>query len=247
MFSNLFLRQIRLSSPVEEGSYLSAIPAIAKLDRLDLESPVTFLAGENGSGKSTLLEGIAVAFGFNPEGGGWNFQFSTQDTHSSLSRHLTLVRGLHRPRDGFFLRAESFYNLASEVDRLEEISPGGEFLKGYGGKSLHRQSHGESFLALLEHRFRGNGLYLMDEPEASLSPSRLLEVLCRIRWLVEQGSQLIIATHSPILMAYPGARLFWLDGEGIRPASYRDTPHCQITHSFLENPQRMLHYLWGED
>ena len=210
------------------------------MGRLRLEKPVTFLVGENGTGKSTLLEAIAAAWGFNPEGGTRNFRFSTARTHAELYRSLVLQRGPRRPRDGFFLRAESFYNVATEIDRLDEIAP----LKGaYGGRSLHEQSHGESFLALVLNRFSGSGLYLLDEPEAALSPSRLLTLLCEMDALVKRRSQFIVATHSPILMAFPGARLYLLDEEGIRPTDYRETEHYQLTKQFLDCPERMLRYL----
>ena len=229
-------------------SYLGDIPAIAGLGLLELHAPVTFLVGENGSGKSTLLEAVALALGFNPEGGSKNFSFSTRDTHSGLHGYLTLHRGPYRPKDGFFLRAESFYNAASEIDRLADAAPGGDrYLSGYGGKSLHHQSHGESFLNLVHSRFHGQGIYLLDEPEAALSPARQLTLLCELHRLVEAGSQLLIATHSPILMAYPGAEILLL-GEGpIHPVEYRETEHYQITKSFLDNPERMLRILLQQD
>ncbi len=188
------------------------------------------------------VEAIAVAFGFNPEGGTQNFHFSTSETHSPLYRFLTLEKGIHRPKDGFFLRAESFYNVASEVDRLEEVDMG--LLRSYGGKSLHSQSHGESFLSLSLNRFGGNGLYLLDEPEAALSPQNQLALLSRIHQLVGLKSQFIIATHSPILMALPGtAVLSFEEGGAIRPTAYRETSHYQVTRAFLEAPERMLREL----
>ena len=234
----------------EEDEYLNSIPAISELDELFLTQPVTFLVGENGSGKSTLLEAIAVAFGFNPEGGSRNYNFSTADTHSGLYRYLTLHKGPYRPKDGFFLRAESFYNTASEVERLAQsglTSSDAFYQNNYGGKSLHRQSHGESFLALVHSRFWGQGLYLLDEPEAALSPARQLTLLAEIHRLVQEGSQFLIATHSPILMAYPQGQILLL-GEGpIHPVEYRETEHYQITKSFLDDPQRMLRVLFETD
>lgn len=228
-------------------SYLGDIPAIAGLGLLELHAPVTFLVGENGSGKSTLLEAVALALGFNPEGGSKNFSFSTRDTHSGLHGCLTLHRGPYRPKDGFFLRAESFYNVSTEVDRLADYQPGDGLYQSYGGKSLHHQSHGESFLTLVHSRFHGQGIYLLDEPEAALSPARQLTLLCELHRLVEAGSQLLIATHSPILMAYPGAEILLL-GEGpIHPVEYRETEHYQITKSFLDNPERMLRILLQQD
>ncbi|MDD4075479.1 MAG: AAA family ATPase [Eubacteriales bacterium] len=237
----MYVREIyRNDVPLEaEDAYLSRIPAIAALQTLRLESPVTFLIGENGAGKSTLLEAAAVAFGFNPEGGTRNFNFSTQNTHSGLHRYITLVKEPRRARDGFFLRAESFYNAASYIDELaREDDP--SYLDQYGGRSLHAQSHGESFLSLVMNRFGGHGFYVLDEPEAALSPSRQLALLCRIHDLVQEDSQFLIATHSPILMAYPDAELYLLNEKGIQKTAYKETEHYQITRSFLENPQRML-------
>ncbi len=230
----------------EKDAYLNSIPAIGALRTLALKKPVTFLVGENGSGKSTLLEAVAVGFGFNPEGGSRNFNFNSVETHSGLHEVLRLVKGNPRPKDGFFLRAESFYNVASEVDRLDD-DPAHLFLNSYGGKSLHAQSHGESFLSLMLNRFWGNGLYLLDEPEAALSPSRQLTLLSRIHSLVKARSQFIIATHSPILMAYPDAQILLLDERGITPITFEQTEHYQITRSFLENPKRMLDILMDED
>lgn len=238
---DLYIRQIRLKDkPQDLEDYVASLPLIQHLDALRLERPVTFLIGENGSGKSTLLEAIALAAGFNAEGGGRNFRFSTQNTHSQLYRNLTLIRGAKRPRDGYFLRAESFYNLAGEIDRM------GDLIESYGGRSLLRQSHGESFLSLMLNRFGGQGLYLLDEPEAALSPSRQLSALAAFHWLEERQSQLIIATHSPILMAYPGAHIFQLDEGGLSPVEYRQTECYQLTRRFLENPEKMLRYLLSD-
>lgn len=231
-------------APSGSDAYLNAIAFFAALKTLALDRPVTFLVGENGSGKSTLLEAIAVNFGFNPEGGSRDFDFHSVETHSGLHALLRLSKGVPRPKDGFFLRAESFYNVASEVDRLAD-GPSDPFLDAYGGRSLHAQSHGESFLALMMGRFRGDGLYLLDEPEAALSPSRQLALLARMHSLVERNSQFIIATHSPILMAYPNARIWLLDG-GLRAVDYEQTEHYQVTRRFLEAPERMLKILFEE-
>lgn len=236
---------IKTQEPLDQrDQYLNNIPAIAALKTLALKKPVTFLVGENGSGKSTLLEAIAVNFGFNPEGGSRNFDFHSVETHSGLHSLLRLGKGVQRPKDGFFLRAESFYNVASEVDRLAE-DPTDPFLDAYGGRSLHAQSHGESFLSLMLNRFRGNGLYLLDEPEAALSPSRQMTLLARMHSLVKDGSQFIVATHSPMLMAYPDAQILLLDG-GIKPVAYRQTEHYQITRRFLDAPERMLQILFED-
>lgn len=217
--------------------YPFSLPAVRALHEIELRSPVTFLVGENGSGKSTLLEAIASSWGFNPEGGSRNMMFATRPSESGLHEYLHLVRGLRRPGDGFFLRAESFYNVATEVDRLEATS-------WYGGRSLHEQSHGESFLAVFMDRFYGGGFYILDEPEAALSPTRQLSVLTRMHDLVRDQSQFLIATHSPILMGYPGADILLLDEDGIRPVEYEETEHYFITREFLQNRERMLRELF---
>lgn len=240
-----YLTSVRLRRQLPEESYLRGLPPVQYLmagRSLDFDAPVTFLIGENGAGKSTLLEGIAVACGFNPEGGSRNFSFSTRATHSELGAYLTPARRRY-PKDGFFLRAESFYNVATNIDELDETTPGPRLIDSYGGVSLHRQSHGESFLALVEHRFSGQGLYLLDEPEAALSPARLLTLIALLDQLVKADSQFIIATHSPILMAFPGARLYQLGEDGVTAVEYRETEHYQLTRRFLENPERMLRYL----
>ena len=247
-----YAERLYLNTPLPEDSYLAALPALRALaargrDGLLFDADVTFLVGENGAGKSTLLEGIAVACGFNAEGGTRNFSFATEETHSALCQYLTVARGRY-PKDGFFLRAESFYNVASYIDRLDgEPSFSPRLIDSYGGVSLHRQSHGESFLSLVQSRFGGMGLYLLDEPEAALSPSRQLSLLALLHDLVGRDSQLIIATHSPILMAYPNARIYQLDEAGIRAVEYRETEHYQLTKQFLENPERMLRYLLQEN
>jgi predicted ATPase len=229
-------------------AYPFCIPAVRELHELEFHPDVTFIVGENGCGKSTLLEGIAVAWGFNPEGGTVNFGFSTRASHSGLHSHLRLVKAPRRPRDGFFLRAESFFNVATDIERMDaEPSFAPRVIDSYGGRSLHEQSHGESFLALLLHRFGGAGLYILDEPEAALSPTRQLAVLRRMHQLVEQNSQFIIATHSPILMAYPDARIFLLDDTGFTPVRYEDTEHYAVSKAFLANPARMLDRLLSSD
>jgi predicted ATPase len=201
------------------GSYPFAIPAIHALHQLALKSPVTFFVGENGSGKSTLIEAIAIAAGFNPEGGTKNFNFSTADAHSNLHEYLTLVRNSARERDGFFLRAESFFNVATELERLQQID--GRAYRSYGGKSLHVRSHGESLLAMMRHRLGGKSLFLFDEPEIALSPLRQLSAMALMRRLELRGSQFIIATHSPIIMAYPGAAILHFGDDGIRRPAMR--------------------------
>lgn len=224
--------------------YPFCLPAIRSFDHIELHPKVTFFIGENGSGKSTLLEAIAVSLGFNAEGGSRNFNFATRRSHSELHEYLRIAKGIKRPRDGFFLRAESFFNVATEIENLDaEPSFGPPAIDSYGGRSLHEQSHGESFMALMTKRFGGQGLYVLDEPEAALSPQRQLAVLSRLHDLVLDRSQFIIATHSPILMAYPDARIYQCSKEGVSQVAYEDTEHFQVTRDFLSNPQRMLHIL----
>ena len=221
-------------------AYPFCLPPVGQLDCLPLHPAVTFLVGENGTGKSTLLEAIAVAYGFNAEGGSRNFSFSTRESHSELAKYITLVKGTESPKDGYFLRAESFFTVATEIERLDSGGGGGRVIDAYGGKSLHEQSHGESFLSLLLHRFRGHGLYILDEPEAALSPQRQLALLRRIHHLVQDGSQFVIATHSPIVLAYPDAKIVSLSADGMSDTGYEDTDHYQLTLTFLQNPTRML-------
>ena len=221
-----------------------SLPVVRTLESLDLHPKVTFFVGENGSGKSTLLEGIAVSLGFNAEGGSKNFRFDTRRSHSDLHAYLRIAKGMKRPRNGFFLRAESFFNVATEIENLDaEPGSGPPIIHAYGGRSLHEQSHGESFLALMTERFGGQGLYILDEPEAALSPQRQLAVLSRMHDLVLDNSQFIIATHSPILMAYPDSMIYLCSKDGIAPVRYEETEHFQVTRDFLANPQRMLRVL----
>ena len=228
---------------VEGEPYFASIPAIRSLKELNFPSNVTFFVGENGTGKSTLLEAIAVEYGFNPEGGSRNFNFTTRDSHSDLYRCISFHKGPVRPKDGFFLRAESFYNLASQVDEYASVPARGNFYQNYGGKSLHQQSHGESFFSLLKNRFWGNGLYLLDEPESALSPQRQLAVLALLYHLGQEGSQLIIATHSPILLGLPEAAIYSFDGEAVHPVSYEETESYQVTKMFLTRREQMLEEL----
>ncbi|WP_099204338.1 AAA family ATPase [Scatolibacter rhodanostii] len=225
-------------------SYVKNISALANFEQLSFNSPITFFVGENGSGKSTLLEAIAVKYGFNPEGGSKNYSFATKDTHSPLSQMLDLAKTPKRAKDGFFLRAESFYNTASYMEEIDHDGLSASYLESYfDGKSLHEQSHGESFLSIIENRFWGNGIYILDEPEAALSPSRQLTLMSHIARLIKQNSQFIIATHSPILLAFPGAIIYSFDNKTITPISYKETEHYQITHNFLNHPERMLDIL----
>ena len=255
MKSNLYINKIYMSKKIPAHNYLKDLPVVKNLQKSDgisFQKPVTFLVGENGVGKSTLIEGIAVAMGFNPEGGTINFNFSTRESHSDLHRYLTVSRGYKKHKDGFFLRAESFYNVASNIDNLDdEIDLDDEFafeppiIDSYGGVSLHKQSHGESFLALVENRFGGNGLYILDEPEAALSPMRLMRLMYCMKELVQKNSQFIVSTHTPILMTFPGAEVLEITEDGIQSVDYKDTEHFMITKRFMDAPEKIVKDLLG--
>src|SRR6266404_5377801 len=217
MISKQYIAEIRLKGEAVESfdRYPFSLAAVRPLEKLEFHPAVTFFVGENGSGKSTLLEAIAVSCGFNAEGGTKNFRFGTRTSHSLLHEYIRIAKGIRRPKDGFFLRAESFFNVATEIERLDSEGMGARVIDSYGGTSLHEQSHGESFMALMMNRFGGSGIYLLDEPEAALSPQRQLAALTRIHDLVKADSQFIIATHSPILMAYPDAFIYACSNGGI--------------------------------
>ena len=250
IFGKLYIRSIRLADMPPPRDYVSTLPVVrhlAKMGELRFNKAVTFLVGENGVGKSTLVEAMAVAMGFNAEGGTRNFQFSTENTHSSLYQYISVVKGLKYPKDGFFLRAESFYNVATNIDELDSVPGfGPPIIDSYGGVSLHEQSHGESFMALVENRFGGNGVYILDEPEAALSPMRVMTLMARINELVKQNSQFIISTHSPMLMTLPGAEIYEISSHGIKSVSYAETEHFQTMKNFLDAPERSLKYLLEE-
>ena len=234
----------------DRAAYPLSLSVLQGFQELEFHPKVTFLVGENGAGKSTLIEALAVAWGFNPEGGTKNFNFSTTAAHSNLHKYLKLVKSPRRVKDGFFLRAESYFNVASNIEEMDSHndsrvnSP--PVKSYYGGKSLHEQSHGESFFALFENRFGGNGLYILDEPEAALSPSRQMSLLTRMRDLIAKNSQFIIATHSPILMAYPDAWIYQISSRGIERIAYEDTEHFQVTRHFLNHREVMLRQLFEE-
>ena len=224
---------------IDPDSYLRNIDAINSINRISFTHSVTFFVGENGSGKSTLLEAIAIAYGFNPEGGTRNYSFSTYESHSELCSALRLSRGVRRAGYGYFLRAESFYNVATKEE---------EYSRGPGGRPqhFHEKSHGESFLALAQNSFRANGLYLLDEPEAALSPQRQLTLLMEIDRCAKEDSQFIIVTHSPILLGLPGAEILSFDDGPIHPCTYEETDSYQVTSLFINNREQILHRLLGE-
>ena len=251
MKDNLYIREVRISKEIPHNNYLSRLLVVRRLCEtggLQFHKDVTFIVGENGIGKSTLIEGLAVAMGFNPEGGTVNFNFSTKDSHSDLHNYLTVSRGYKKHRDGFFLRAESFYNVASNIDELDATpSFGPKLINNYGGVSLHKQSHGESFMALVENRFGGNGLYILDEPEAALSPMRLMRLMVCMQELVKKNSQFIISTHSPILMTFPNAEVLEITEEGINSVNYKDTEHFIVTKRFMDAPEKIIESLLGDE
>jgi len=238
-----FIRSVSLLEDTipDKEEYPFNLPAVKNLTTLEFHPNVTFLVGENGSGKSTLMEAMAIRFGLNAEGGSRNFNFATEASHSPLHNHIRIAKGVKRARDSFFLRAESYYNVASNIDQLDrEPSFGPKIIESYGGTSLHEQSHGESFFSLFFKRFGGEGMYLLDEPEAALSPQRQMQLLVRLHELVGKGSQFIIATHSPILLSYPHSKLFSLSQKGYEELHYKDTRHFAAYKNFLDQPEKML-------
>ncbi|KZZ83458.1 AAA family ATPase [Bacillus sp. SJS] len=240
----MFLRSIRLKpiSGAMPDYYPFSIPAIQNLTELSFHSDVTFFCGENGSGKSTLLEAIAFQCGFHTAGGSRHNRYEVHASNSDLGEHLQLS-WLPRAQDGFFFRAESFYQFASHIDEIDE-----DEFKSYGGKSLHHQSHGESFLSLFTNRLNGRAIYLLDEPEAALSPQRQLALLRVIYDLTKEGgAQFIIATHSPILLGYPGASIRLFEEGEIVETEYENTEHYSLTKYFLQNRERLLAELFKEE
>lgn len=242
--NELFVRSIKLGSNKHDDVYPFSIPAIRDIASISFRKPVTFFVGENGSGKSTLVEAIAVAGGFNAEGGTKNYRYSTEDTTSVLAHEITLVRGVKHEKYGYFLRAESFYTTANYAEK-------GTFLGGdkpspiyFQGKRIHEQSHGEAFLSIVRS-FRP-GLFIFDEPESALSPQRILHLMAAMHELTEQGSQFIVATHSPVLLAYPGADIYELSTSGISRTKYEDIEHVKMTRDFLNNPETFIHKLFTD-
>ncbi len=233
--SSHFLADVSIRSENLGDEYPYNLPLVKNFQKLTFNPKVTFFVGENGSGKSTLLEAIAVVMGFNAEGGSKNFNFSTKETHSDLHKSLEVTKGLTLPKDGFFLRAETFYNVSTEVENLGYAGN-----SVYGSKSLHQQSHGESFISLMQNRFKGNGLYILDEPEAALSPNNQLKFIVLMNELIKKNSQFIIATHSPIILGYPEADIYQIDTTSIQKVNYEDTNNYQLTRYFLNNKDKML-------
>lgn len=223
---------------IEQSSYLRKIEAIKDLEELVFEKQITFFVGENGSGKSTLLEALAVAYGFNPEGGTKNYSFSTYDSHSQLYEAIRVSKGFRKAKWGYFLRAESFYNVATKEEEYADIA--------HPSEKYHEKSHGESFLALAQNQLRPNGLYLFDEPEAALSPQRQLTLLMEICSCAKQGSQFIIVTHSPILLGIPDAQIVSFDDGKVHNCEYEDTESYKVTEMFINNREVLLGRLLSE-
>lgn len=234
-----FVRSVQIHwDQLPEKSYVRGIPAFEQVDQIEFHHPITFFVGENGSGKSTLLEALAIRCGFNPEGGTRNYSFSTYDDYSDFHEAVTLFKGYRRPKWGYFLRAESFYNVASAEEEYSR----------YGGRPerLHQQSHGESFLSIVQNNFQADSLYLLDEPEAALSPQRQLTLLAEIfRW-AKQGSQFFIVSHSPILLGIPDAEILTFDDGPVHPCRYEDTESYAVTKMFLEHREAFLHRLLSD-
>jgi len=230
----------------DRNAYPFSIPALHDLDELALDPAVTFFVGENGSGKSTLIEAIAVAAKLNPEGGSRFMRMSTHDSLSGLHRSLRLVKGTRRIRDGYFLRAESFFNVATRLEQMTREEMGGSALAPYGGRSLHAQSHGESFLALIANRFGGDSFFVLDEPEAALSLRGQLALMRRMHDLVALGSQFVVSTHSPVLLGYPGATIYSLSDKGLARTRYEETENYELTRSFLKDRDQFLRHLFED-
>jgi len=238
-----YLVSLRKKEVYPDGEYPFTIPAVREFDEINFHPQVTFFVGENGSGKSTLLEALAKSFSLNAEGGSRNMHFSTEETTSSLDSYLIVKKGIIRARDSYFLRAESYYNVATEIRKLDD-APGdtsSRIIDSYGGLSLHHQSHGESFFSLLHHRLHGNGIYLLDEPEAALSVRRQMSMIARMHELcTKEKSQFIIATHSPILLSYPHAWIYEFSEKGIVRRARDEVENFSLMQDFMRCPERYV-------
>lgn len=231
----LYLKSVDIyKDEIPRNNYIHDLSVIKNFNKIEFKKPITIFVGENGLGKSTLIEAIAIKLGFNAEGGSINFNFKTRQTESDLNKYIKIIKGPYRAKDGYFLRSESLYNVASNIDDLDEVKcDAPPISSAYGGKSLHNQSHGESFISIFFKRFMGNGLYILDEPEAALSPISQMSLLIRINQLANLNSQFIIATHSPILLAIPNAEVLEIAENGISPKKYFETEHFKTMKNFL--------------
>lgn len=237
--NNLFIQGVLFDwNEIEPNSYIRDIKSLRDVEKIEFQSPVSLFVGENGTGKSTLLEAIAVAHGFNPEGGTKNYVFSTYDSHSELCDAIRIAKGYRKEKWGYFLRAESFYNVATQEEKYADIA--------HPSMQYHKKSHGESFLDLAQDNIKPNGLYLLDEPEAALSPQRQLTLLTQIYKCANDGAQFIIATHSPILLGIPNAQIFCFDNGKIHTCTYEETDSYKITEMFINNRQSLLQKLLDE-
>ena len=235
-----FIRRVEIDQNIiSKDSYLRKIPAINSLDGIDFNNPITIFAGENGTGKSTLLEAMAIAYGFNPEGGTKNYMFSTHDSHSELHNAVKIIRGFLKEKYGYFLRAESFYNVATMEEEYEDIN--------HPSEKYHEKSHGESFLALSLKQIRPNGLYFLDEPEAALSPQRQLSLLAHIYRCATEGAQFFIVSHSPILLGIPGAEIISFDNGSIHPISYPETDSYIVSELFINHRDELIEKLLNDN
>ncbi|MFV0362650.1 MAG: AAA family ATPase [Suipraeoptans sp.] len=244
--NNNFIQKLEINwQEVSNNSYLKEISSISKLVNLNFDNEITYFVGENGTGKSTLLEAIAVAYGFNPEGGTLNYNFSTYNDVSELSSEIRISKGYKRPKGNYFFRAESFFNVASKLEDYRDTTPKEVFYERYGGKSLHEQSHGECFLSFFQTNER-EGIYIMDEPEAALSPQSQLTLLIQIARMAKKGSQFIIATHSPILLGIPDARIYSFDNEQVSLCKYEETECYNVMKLFLNDRELFIKRLLDE-